>query len=223
LLFFSLSGNTKADTIQGSYTSTAAGISFDDFDCSSLTYAVGDSDIAYYPTAHGNFGAFGITPPAPKSTLFGFSCVNGHPFISAENILADYVGGGTGSTFTLFWYFDDTNAGNQFPNVTYFPTVFVSNTLQSGSHIKTAQANYWIEPYSPQNGSYASSSPTSFSASLYNADSQYDTLTFDIIDLSNASSTPIFLSTPITSSGINTETRNIALQNGDSYLWRPKA
>jgi len=76
---------------------------------------------------------------------------------------------------------------------------------------------------SPGNGTYSSSTPVTFSATYYNPDDfDYDTLTFDILDLTSSSTILSYL-TPINQSGNITETAVVTLTPGDTYLWRPKA
>jgi len=172
---------------------------------------------------------------AATSTYFAIANQNGVQCDSNKtgfwganfNQFSCYGGGGTIHTGDpIYLQISGTYGipGNYFTvasNVAGMPYVQISdnNTDFSGY----TSLPYWVEPYTPYNGAYASTSPTVFSASYYNPDStQYDTLTFEITDLSG-NSVPTISTSPITSSGINTETQSIVLNPGDSYLWRPEA
>jgi len=92
------------------------------------------------------------------------------------------------------------------------------------SGLTTGAQTGFVEPYAPANGSYSTSSPTTFSANYYfNCNTSFgvlDTISFDIIDTN--SNTAIYSpSGTIGICGTGSYTANIVLSTGDSYLWRP--
>jgi len=79
----------------------------------------------------------------------------------------------------------------------------------------------WIGPYTPANGSYSSTTPTTFSATYYNAGTEgFDLATFSIKDVTDPSNHP--LTFPVnTALGSQTITNHVQLTNSHAYLWRP--
>lgn len=133
---------------------------------------------------------------------------------------------------TVGWYgllISSTNvcpaSGNFDYAVYYWNGTTITNLLVVNENASTPQNTpYFVEPYSPANGSYTSQATTTFSAQYETADNtSYDTLDFQIIDLTNASSSPVTFPTVVDQSGAITETNQISLTAGDSYLWRPIA
>jgi len=82
----------------------------------------------------------------------------------------------------------------------------------------------FIKPYIPANQTATSSNVIKFSAQYYfNCEDfgLYDSVSFEIKDLSNANFTAIVGNSLISACGYAEDTQTVSLNSGDTYLWRP--
>jgi len=180
---------------------------------SELTGTRADSHfIVSYPTGSNTFGWVGELNTYPDDSNPGGGGAAGCSSYTNNICTADlHYGDITSSTFDNLWFklYDNGNS-------LYYFLAFSNGTTTNNSR--------FIEPYTPTNGSFSSSTQTTFAASYFFNCSDfgsYDLVSFEIKDLTNPSFLPGTAPVFINICGENSYSNSVQLKTNDTYLWRP--
>jgi len=195
-VFFYNNGATQNDDLGGSYT------------------AVGTGNLVMYP-----FNGTYVMAISAQDGGASFP-TDGTRYDCTDGTFSNCTESGTHNTDILL----NENTGSYL--------ITSSRDVQSNTGSVIFPKNYpdlsfsrFIDPYTPTNGSYASTTLTTFSAN-YNFNCErnfgiYDLVGIEIKDLTDTTKTPSTAPKTINACGIGNYTQNISLITTHQYLWRP--